>query len=710
MTNPREVKGVKEVKTSARTTSVRWSPGSSDPGLTRVIVCFFTSLSLFTSLLAAQQVPVFRGRVDVVELDISVLDKNRRPVRGLTAADFRVFEDGKLQDISVFEAIDVPDPVPPPTAWMRDVTPDVTTNDVRVTRLWVLVVDDGMIPTDPFGITTSLKVAREIVDKFGPNDLATIVFTADSRKAQDFTNDRTKLLATLDQFNPGWANWAGPPAGDVNPDWQFQIGAVRTLRNVMDALVLVPHSRKALIWLSGGIPQSFQIAPKEVPKLTGLGPSQAGRLVQMDIVDRAKEVFEIGRRANVPVYPIHPCGLIAPFDMSKCGAPAAGIEFLETTALNTGGHAIVNTNDYTPGINSIFEENKSYYLIGYNPSNTKTDGTLRRLEVKVNREDVDVRTRSSYYAPKPGDGPPKNTNDALVRATAAPIPVAELPLRATVAPFAIPGGRNAAVAIALGVRQPVPEGAAKERVTVTTELRTSAFNTEGDQKGTQRHTAKVVLRAGAQGDADYEALSRIDLPAGRYRLRLAVFHESSGKTGTVNVDVVVPDFNADAASMSGVVLGATPGRPSAPRDLLTNILPLIPTAQRAFAKTDRATALFYLYQHAGKTMTPAQVAIRVTDSHGAVLITDAQTVAVDRFIAAQSQAEARPTTPTMGGTKSIPTIGAGAPPRNPNATLRAAEFQYLLPIARLSAGPYLLTFETTMGTTNLRRDVQFEVK
>lgn len=48
-----------------------------------------------------RQAPTFRSRTDLVQLDISVLDKDRRPVRGLTAADFTVLEDGKPQSVSI---------------------------------------------------------------------------------------------------------------------------------------------------------------------------------------------------------------------------------------------------------------------------------------------------------------------------------------------------------------------------------------------------------------------------------------------------------------------------------------------------------------------------------------------------------------------------------------------------------------------------------
>ena len=646
-----------------------------------------------------QQVPTFRTRTDIVWLETSVLDKNRRPVRGLTDADFSVLEDGKAQTISVFDAVEVPDPKIPPVAWMRDVTPDVTTNEAKMTRLWVLVVDDAMIPQMPFSIRTSRQIVRDVIEKFGPEDLATIVFTTDSRNAQDFTNDRAKLLATLDKYSPGNAAWRG---GLPDPDWQFQLGALLTLRNVMDTLVAEPHSRKGLVWVSPGLPHDFFPPIKQAP-LGGSSGTMAGPIVKLRIIELAKEVFEIGRRANVPIYPIDPCGTGG---IASClgGMPNSmhtAVEFLRTTAQNTGGRAILDTNDFGPGINSIFEENESYYLLGYSPTNAKPDGTYRRLEVKVNRKDVEVRTRSSYYAPKPGDGPPKSTNDTLARATASAIPVRELPLRASVAPFAIPGSRMAAVAVALGVRQPVPERAAKERVTVTTELQTSAFNTEGDLKGTQRHSAKVVLRAGAHGDADYEALSRIDLPAGRYRLRLAVFHEATSKTGTVMVDVVVPDFSHDSVSMSGVVLSATPGRPSAPRDLLTTILPVVPTAQRSFTKAERATAFFHLYQDGRRPTVPAEILVRIIDGQGATLITGVHEIAIDRFTNPTAQMM------TKSSLTNSPILRSPTPS---SAPLRGAEFHYRLPLDGLPPGPYLMSFQSTVGSTVLRRDVQIEVK
>ena len=56
--------------------------------------------------------PTFRTGVDVVQLDVTVLDKDRHPVRGLTADDFTILERGKPQSIVAFSAVDVPAPAP----------------------------------------------------------------------------------------------------------------------------------------------------------------------------------------------------------------------------------------------------------------------------------------------------------------------------------------------------------------------------------------------------------------------------------------------------------------------------------------------------------------------------------------------------------------------------------------------------------------------
>src|SRR5690349_22220282 len=159
-----------------------------------------------------QKAPTFRSGVDLVHLDVSVLDKDRRPVKGLTAADFTVFEDGKPQPVTAFSAIDLPDPPPAPVAWMRDVAPDVKRNtEAAERRLVVIVMDDATIPFEQVMIKSAREIGRLAIDRLGPNDLACVVYTRDNRNAQEFTNDRTRLIKAVEAFDYGGRTIGLPP-------------------------------------------------------------------------------------------------------------------------------------------------------------------------------------------------------------------------------------------------------------------------------------------------------------------------------------------------------------------------------------------------------------------------------------------------------------------------------------------------------------------
>jgi hypothetical protein len=329
-----------------------------------------------------------------------------------------------------------------------------------------------------------------------------------------------------------------------------------------------------------------------------------------------------------------------------------------------------------------------------------------------------VRTRSSYYAPEP-EKPNKKLAAmtpeaaALAKSMSGILPLAGMPLKASVAAFAVPGQRLSTVTVVLGVRQPVPEAAKNGRITETTDLLTSAFTPEGDARGAQKHTAKVQIRAGADGEAAYEVLAKIELPAGRYQLRLAAHSASAAKDGSVFVDVTVPDYSNIPFSATPVILSASPGRVSAPKDLFSPWLPVVPTAEREFATTDKVTAFMRLYQSSQKTVEKVQLAIRIRDAQDQQKVNETQTIGADQFPTAGQQmlADAPLTGPPLP-LRPTPTATPAATSKDAfaNLGLRTADVKYQIPLSNLSPGPHLLTIEGSLGSTTIRRDVRFEVR
>ena len=631
--------------------------------------------------LAQQPAPTFRSSVEIVHLDVSVLDGARRPVRGLKPEHFTILEDGKPQSIAVFHAVDIPEPEPATTVWMREVAPDVRSNtELQERRLFLLILDDSTTQT-PRVVENIKDIARKMIDGFGPSDLVAVVFTRDNRNAQDFTADRTRLLAAANRVTIGfrdmglWDAEAQKPVPGQDDGYYMFSGNV--LESAVKVLTSLPDRRKAIIYVGQGIPvdlDNLGFAAPGLPAGGGVSAVASGALnarfrTQMD------RMFQEARRANINVYTLDACGLRVPGERSGLGATCVpGLEqnFLRTMSANTGGRAVVETNDFTTGVKAIFEENASYYLLGYQPRDQRFDGKIRRLEVKVDRPGVEVRTRNSYKADKEKDVRARqaaSANSPLRVALAGVLPKSDLPLYMSAVPFAIPGKKESAVALVVGVRQPIRNS--DTRVVEKVDLQVSAFGVEGKHIASKRLLADVAIRPAASGLAEYEVLSRIDLKPGRYQLRIAANVGSLATSGSLYYDVEVPDFSDARISLSGLVLSATPGVEVAPKDALTAVIPVIPTARRAFTPADQVQGFLRVYQGGKRATAAVPLRVFVLDSKGLPVMDSRQNIPAERF-----------------------------------ARERSANLVVPLAIDRLAAGEYLLAVETV---EKIRREVRFRV-
>ena len=620
----------------------------------------------------SQLLPQFKSSSDILRLDVSVLDARKQPVRGLTAEDFTIIDKGKAQKVSVFTEVAVAEPVVPTTGWMKEIEPDIKRNDdMNERRLIVLVIDDAQVDSRNPRIANNVKIAaRAIIDQLGPTDLAAVIYTMDSRNMQEFTTDRTRLLAAVDRFAPSM---------DGNMEL-FQRYSVGTLRRASEYLAEIPQRRKAMFYISTGVAVDITnvAAPVSATIHNDVGGDRVGQTSYL--IQEMNEVYRQAQLANVNIHAIDPSNL-----EGEGGSSVFNIkkDFLFSVSANTGGTPIVNRADYESAIAEVFRENSSYYLLGYEPTSAN-DGKYHGIEIKVNRPGLTVRARSGYYAAdaitsvesgrsaKAGPSP-------LWKAISGLLPVGDLPLQVMAAPFAQvgPGKKDgmATVAIVLGIVQDVDTGDARQVEKI--DFLIDAFGQDGSSKSAHGLNAAVTLKPNVKGKVGYEVLSRIDLKPGRYQLRLSAHLPSHDTSGSIYYDVDVPDFTKGALVMSGAMLSLTPTVVAAPKDRLADLMPpqFVPTTNRYFnPKTDQVAGYVRIYQPKGPK--PVVVTTRVTDGQGVDVLKRESTIPVVAF----------------------------------DPTTKSAPFRMIVPLAGMQPGSYLLTFEAAVGNTTQKRTVRFVIQ
>ena len=645
-----------------------------------------------------QQPPVFRSGVDVIRLDVSVLDKDRRPVRGLGPDNFTVVENGKPQRIVAVTEVAAAEQDPTPSAWMRMVTPDVAANDLTdmagAGRFVAIVMDDWNIPFDDHEmILNSRAVGRYLVDALNPSDVAAVIFPQQAGRTQDFTTDRQKLIAAIDKFEPPEVKYMearpqglGPGGGDMpqrfapilmRSDCQRSQPTVPTLDTVVGRLAAVPNRRNTVILVSVGVPLNFAETRGCSGELSAI----------------MKDVFRRAQQANVNIHSIDPAGYDgysrylqnpirrggrpAESTMTMPGADKAARtrrDFLEITAEHTGARAIVNTNELSEQIDRLLVEASSYYLVGYQTSNGQPDGKFRRIEVKVNKPNLTVRTRSGFYAPdesgnRAGTAAPAASDLGLTGMSSA----AALALRVqAVAAAPSADGRTVDVGVVLGVRTP---GTTISRSDTLTLVRT-VYDERGNPGPPSQEKLELPLPPATTEQLRYEVFQRFSLAPGRYELRLNATSAALDRSGSVYADLEVPDFSRRDIALANIVLGKL--RSPDDKDALESLFPIVPTTLRDFAPGDSLVAFTRVF--VGGTALSATVK------------TQAQLINISDQKVWEQAAELP-----------IAFVGGRAG--------RSVPVQFALPLEKLASGSYLLSISAERADgVKARSDMVFRIR
>lgn len=552
-----------------------------------MIVAMIAAAPAFT-----QQNTPFRISVnsELVLVNVTVRDKQGNFVRDLKREDFTVLEDGKAQKVASFDFnnIDVtpltasaapasagPAQIVIPGKKTATAPPPPASNaadQLHDRRLIVMFFD--MSGMDPDQIERSVKTAQEYLDKrMTLADLISVVsLGAQLTVNQDFTADKTLLSKAIDKLNPNSST--GFEAGgtgdtestpdDANPfaadESEFNIfntdRTLEALKTVALGMAQI-EQKKSLIYFSAGI-------------------SQTGVENQAEL----RSAINAAVQANVAIYAVDIRGLQAlppGGDASKASVRGVGAysgsamrgqydeqfatqETLYTVAHDTGGQAFLDSNDFGKVFERVQQDTSSYYVLGYRSSNPARDGRYRHIQVKLARKDVRLEYRAGYYAPRDFQHSSQNDReDQLQAELASDLPSTDLPIFLSTAYFRNADGRFfVPVSIVVpGAEIPFTKNADKDKATLDVAGLVRDTVTKFPM-GNTRETVKLNLDESQQvRRRNVQYNTGFTLPPGTYHLKFVVRENQSGRMGSFETDIVLPDLKkAPAIKMSSIAIGS----------------------------------------------------------------------------------------------------------------------------------------------------------
>ena len=231
-------------------------------------------------------------------------------------------------------------------------------------------------------------------------------------------------------------------------------------------------------------------------------------------------------------------------------------ETLVTLAADTGGRAFLDSNDFSKVFKGVQEDTSTYYVLGYHSTNPARDGRYRRITVSLNRPGVKIEFRRGYYAPADYKHSTQEDRERqLEEELNSDLPATDLPLYLAAGYFRI-GENKFFVPISLAVPgSQIPFSSTSNQDKATLDIIGMALDSNKRQVGDMRDTVKLAVNMSAEvrrKNVQYD--SGFILLAGKYHLKFVVRENQSGRMGSFETDVDIPDLKTQPLKISSVVL------------------------------------------------------------------------------------------------------------------------------------------------------------
>jgi VWFA-related protein len=549
---------------------------------------FIATFLIAPLVMPAQQIEAEKGAfkfevtTQLVVVNVAVRDKNGKPLEGLTASDFRITEDGKPQQIRIFEYQRLEDEtMPAPKLAMRaeETVETPLATEARITparegeikykdrRLLVLFFDLASMPVSDQLRAQQAALQFMTTQMRTSDSVAVMSYDTELSVLQDFTGDRDLLMKVIrslpvgDTGTPGEAGEEDTEAAYTADQSEFNIfntdRKLAALESAAKMLASLPE-KKALVYFASGMSR------------TGI-----------DNQAQLRATINSAIRSNVSFYPIDARGLVADAPMGDAtkGSPGgqgmysgasqratrdrfqAQQETLYALAADTGGKALLDSNDLALGIEQAQKDIASYYILGYHSTNTARDGRFRRVKVEIaNNLSAKLDYRGGYFAPKEfKEFSSSDRERQLQEALLLGDPITDLSLALEVNYFR--QGRDRYF-VPVSVKIPGSEIELARRGNAES-TRLDFIGEVRDAKGVPRGMVRDEITVKLKGETAAQLAKRnlqydtgFTLEPGLYTLKFLARDNETGKMGTFQTGFVVPDLAATQKSLpiSSVVL------------------------------------------------------------------------------------------------------------------------------------------------------------
>jgi VWFA-related protein len=536
---------------------------------------------------AAAQPQLYGGTTDVVVVEVPVqVVRDGQPVRGLTAADFEVYQGRKKQRITGFEVLDLAAP-----AAAAAVVP------AAARRHFLLLFDLSF--SEPKAVLQARAAAASVLDQLHPTDLAAVATYSASRGPQivlGFTSDRAQVAGAIESLGvPELVNRSGDPlklvlaeviaeaessltrGGNRGANLSILIDLLDQLaqssrradldtrrnqvaaftRSFSDLARLMGGvtGRKHVVYLSEGFDSSILTGSADIgdshrahteTERAGLDKrvSSEQRFGDTRALNDFEEMLRELRRADCTVQSVDIGGLRAGSDLGF--ERQGGTDTLLAMARDTGGDLYQSFNDLGEAMRQMLARTGVTYVLSFQPEEVRRDGSYHDLRVELKSPPRGTRLvhRPGYYAPKAYSR--MSPLERLLQAADQVMSGEDtglLPAAVLAAPLPpSPAGKMAYVPVVVEVDGPALLSGIPPGTPLPAEVYVYALDGDGTVHDFVAQTVGLDLAKLETSllQGGFRFVGHLDLPPGEYSVRVLVRNGITGATGLRVLPVTVP--------------------------------------------------------------------------------------------------------------------------------------------------------------------------